>query len=101
MEEGTVAWRELLAAAERTLADGGAATAAIDARRIVEEAAGVEPSEFRAVLDEPATVRGVARLDAMVARRAAGEPLQYVVGRWGFRSCLLYTSDAADDSALV
>jgi release factor glutamine methyltransferase len=97
VEEGTVAWRELLAAAERTLADGGAATAAIDARRIVEEAAGVEPSEFRAVLDEPATVRGVARLDAMVARRAAGEPLQYVVGRWGFRSLDL----AVDRRALI
>ena len=37
-------------------------------------------------LDEPATRRGVAFLDAMVARRATGEPLQYVVGRWGFRT---------------
>jgi len=27
----------------------------------------------------------VARLDAMVARRRAGEPLQYVLGAWGFR----------------
>lgn len=36
--------------------------------------------------DEPASQRGVAFLDAMVARRAAGEPLQYVVGRWGFRT---------------
>ena len=30
-------------------------------------------------------VRGVAALDAMVGRRIGGEPLQYVVGRWGFR----------------
>jgi release factor glutamine methyltransferase len=28
----------------------------------------------------------VARLDAMVARRRAGEPLQYVLGSWGFRT---------------
>ncbi len=28
---------------------------------------------------------GVAALDAMVERRLSGEPLQYVVGRWGFR----------------
>ncbi len=37
-------------------------------------------------LDHPATTRGVAAVDGMVARRAAGEPLQYVLGRWGFRS---------------
>lgn len=30
-------------------------------------------------------MRGVAALDAMVHRRRRGEPLQYVVGRWGFR----------------
>jgi len=29
--------------------------------------------------------RSLAFFDAMVARRAAGEPLQYVVGSWGFR----------------
>jgi release factor glutamine methyltransferase len=37
------------------------------------------------VLDEPATERTVAHLDAMVARCRAGEPLAYVLGRWGFR----------------
>lgn len=37
-------------------------------------------------LEEPATQRAVAYLDGMVARRQAGEPLQYVLGRWGFRS---------------
>jgi release factor glutamine methyltransferase len=26
------------------------------------------------------------RFDALVARRAAGEPLQYVIGQWGFRT---------------
>jgi release factor glutamine methyltransferase len=37
------------------------------------------------VLDEPATHRMVAHLDAMVERHRAGEPLAYVLGRWGFR----------------
>ena len=37
------------------------------------------------VLDEPATQRMVAHLDAMLARHAAGEPLAYVLGRWSFR----------------
>jgi release factor glutamine methyltransferase len=57
----------------------------IDARRIVEQASGFEGSEFHQSLGRPATVRGVTALDAMVERRLGGEPLQYVVGRWGFR----------------
>jgi len=78
--EGTVRWRELLAEGRRRL--GGPA----DARRIVEEAAGVPPAELLLVLDDPVTERGMARFDDMVARREAGEPLQYVLGHWGFRS---------------
>ena len=37
-------------------------------------------------MDEPATEREVRFVDEMVLRRAAGEPLQYVLGRWGFRT---------------
>lgn len=84
-EEGTVSWGELLAEAAARLERSGSESAEIDARRIVEEASGVEPSEFHGVLASPATVRGVASFDKMVARRELGEPLQYVVGRWGFR----------------
>jgi release factor glutamine methyltransferase len=36
-------------------------------------------------LAQPAPVRARSYFEQMVARRAAGEPLQYVVGRWGFR----------------
>lgn len=35
--------------------------------------------------DEVVTVRAQRYFESMVERRAAGEPLQYVVGRWGFR----------------
>ena len=84
-EEGTVCWAELLAETTARLERAGSESAASDARRIVEEASGAEPSEFHTVLASPATVRGVASLDSMVARRERGEPLQYVVGRWGFR----------------
>ena len=34
----------------------------------------------------PRHERAVARLDAMVARRLEGEPLQYVLGHWSFRT---------------
>jgi release factor glutamine methyltransferase len=56
-----------------------------EARWLCEVAVGVDGAELDAVLDEPATVRTVAHLDAMVARCRAGEPLQYVLGRWAFR----------------
>ena len=40
----------------------------------------------RSVLAEPVPARaGTPTSDQMVERRAAGEPLQYVLGRWGFR----------------
>ncbi|CAN5713659.1 hypothetical protein BH20ACT2_BH20ACT2_11520 [soil metagenome] len=84
--EETVSWRELLAEAIGRLSAVGTPSPEIDARRIVEQASGHEGATSHLALDRPATVRGVAALDAMVARRAQGEPLQYVLGRWGFRT---------------
>ncbi|HSS08616.1 MAG TPA: HemK/PrmC family methyltransferase [Acidimicrobiales bacterium] len=55
---------------------------AIEARRIVEEAAS---DPWPRLLDEPVSRRAAAYFEQMVARRAGGEPLQYVLGRWGFR----------------
>ena len=53
------------------------------ARWLCEEASGAD--ELAASLDEPATERMVAHLDAMVDRYLAGEPLAYVLGHWSFR----------------
>jgi release factor glutamine methyltransferase len=62
--------------------DGGAGVAPHEARFIVEEAIGAAPGGARpAVVPAPA----VARARAMAARRAAGEPLQYIFGHWPFR----------------
>ncbi len=55
------------------------------ARWLCEVASGCSGAEFLAELDRPATARMMAHLDAMLARARAGEPLQYVLGRWGFR----------------
>ncbi|MDQ1444441.1 MAG: release factor glutamine methyltransferase [Acidimicrobiaceae bacterium] len=77
-------WRELLD--EATVRLGSK----VDARRIVERAGGFEGADFHAGLDEPVSTRALAFFDSMVERRAAGEPLQYVVGAWGFRSLDLY-----------
>ncbi len=84
-DSGTVTWSTLVAEATRRFRQVGLESPEVDARRVVEEITGVEPRAFHTVLDESAMVRGVARFDALVARREAGEPLQYVLGRWGFR----------------
>ncbi|MDQ1440786.1 MAG: release factor glutamine methyltransferase, partial [Acidimicrobiaceae bacterium] len=54
----------------------------VEARWIVEEAAS---GAWPLLLDEPVSERAQRYFDQMVGRRAAGEPLQYVLGRWGFR----------------
>lgn len=86
----TVAWAEVLSGAARDLAAAGVLNAAREARWMVEEASGYEGAELEAHLEVPATQRTLARLDAMVQRRVAGEPLQYVLGSWAFRALDLF-----------
>jgi release factor glutamine methyltransferase len=88
-EAAGVRWRELLAEAEAALA-GRVPSPGVDARRIVEEASGFEGAALHAGLDQEASELGVARFDRMLARRVAGEPLQYVLGRWSFRHLDLF-----------
>lgn len=83
MEPDPVSWRELLVDATHRLRRLGGAN---DAKRIVEEASGTEGAALALVLDEKVTKGGMHRFDSMVARRAEGEPLQYVLGHWGFRN---------------
>ena len=73
-------WRGLLDEAAAALGDR------TEARRIVEEASGYAGAELTSVLDRRATTRTLAHFDAMVQRRRSGEPLQYVLGGWGFRT---------------
>ena len=85
MTDGTITWREVLA--ETTLRLGAVTSSpAIEARWIVERASGNEGSEHVLALDRPATARAMHFHDLMVERRLRGEPLQYVLGRWGFRT---------------
>jgi release factor glutamine methyltransferase len=80
----TISWRTLLNEATERLGS------ASDARRIVERASGYEGAAHVLHLDDPATVRSLAHFDAMVKRRGAGEPLQYVLGAWAFRTLDLF-----------
>ena len=83
-------WRELLDEATERLTATGMDSAGVEARRIVTAAAGCDDTDWAAVLSRPATRRGVASFDSMLARRVAGEPLQYVLGSWGFRTLDLF-----------
>jgi release factor glutamine methyltransferase len=85
-----VAWRVLLTRATQRLSRAGVASPASDARRIVEQASGWDGAELGLHLDDPATVLTARSFGAMLERRAAGEPLQYVLGRWGFRTLDLF-----------
>ena len=82
----TVSWRDLLIEATLAFRAAGLEQAAIDARRVVEQASGADPSELILVLDDPVTERSMSSFELMVRRRSAGEPLQYVLGSWSFRS---------------
>jgi len=82
----TLPWRQLRAEAVARLAEAGIDDPEQEVRWIAERASGRTPAEQVAALDEPATVREVTFVDQMVGRRAVGEPLQYVLGRWAFRT---------------
>ncbi len=85
--DGTVSWAALLTETEGRLdAAGITDNPKVEAKWIIEEVTGAAGADFIAVLDHLATVRGVAKLDALVERRVAGEPIQYVLGHWPFRS---------------
>ncbi len=77
--ESATTWRQVLARARQVLPHRG------DAWRVLERAAGWPRAELIVHLDRPASARSVAHVESMLERRAAGEPLQYVLGQWSFR----------------
>jgi release factor glutamine methyltransferase len=87
--DGTISWAALFDEASARLA-AVATDARVDARRIIEQAGGIEPAEFAALLDELVTARHMVAFDRMIERRLTGEPLQYVLGSWSFRHLDLY-----------
>ena len=77
-------WRTLWADVQAALASS------LESRRIIERTSGYDGAELLLHLDEPVPARAVPFAEAMVQRRAGGEPLQYVLGRWGFRQLDLF-----------
>lgn len=73
-------WAELFAAARDRL---GSET---EARWLVEEVSGYPWPELAIDPGLEPSDRARSRLDSLIERRLAGEPLQYVLGRWPFRT---------------
>ena len=74
-----ITWRDMVENVAETLGDSNAA------RWMCETASGCDGDEFRAIADEWVPERAGLALDSMMRRHLAGEPLQYVLGRWAFR----------------
>lgn len=87
---GTITWSTLIDRTTQRLGPLRLANPAAEARWLVEEVSGLDRAELVAEGERPATRRAVIRLDALISRRLAGEPIQYVLGRWGFRSLDLF-----------
>jgi release factor glutamine methyltransferase len=79
VNDATRSWRSLWVEATEQVGDAN------EARWMCQRASGLDGTEWASSLDEPASHQAVVRLDAMVDRRRAGEPLAYVLGAWGFR----------------
>lgn len=78
-DPAAVPWRQVVSGAAAKLGSPQ------EARWIAETVSGWSPAELLVHDLEPITVGQMSRVDAMVARRLRGEPLQYVLGSWGFR----------------
>ena len=82
--------REAIDEAEARLADAGVETPRVDAEWLVAHVLGVPRSR----LHDGAAVE-TARLEPLLRRREAREPLAYVLGEWGFRRLTLKTDRRA------
>ena len=79
------------------LAAHGSDSPRLDAERLLAKATGLERIELYMQLDRPLTRPELDEARELVRRRGAREPLQYVLGEWGFRRLTL----AVDRRALI
>lgn len=84
--DASVSWRALRDETEARLTAAGLESATREAIWLVEEASGRTYAELALDWHAEATVDQSQRLAAMVERRLRGEPVQYVLGHWAFRS---------------
>lgn len=74
-------WAELLARGTRVLKGAGIDGAGRDARRLLAHALEVEAGRLTLVLPEDVESEAAARFEALIARRAAREPVSHLTGK--------------------
>ena len=79
------------------LIERGSETPRLDAERLLSKALGCERIDLYMALDRPLTPTELDVARALVVRRGSREPLQYVLGEWGFRRLVL----GVDGRALI
>ena len=86
-DEVTVA--RLVDAAETVLAAAGVPTPRVDAELLVGHVTGLSRAELALESSREVSDEERQRVEDLVGRRATREPLQYVLGEWGFRRLTL------------
>jgi release factor glutamine methyltransferase len=81
--------RDALREAEERLANAGVESPRVDAEFLLAHVLGTTRSELHADSRRELTEDEAAELDRLLARRAAREPLAYVLGEWDFRRLTL------------
>jgi release factor glutamine methyltransferase len=80
---------EVLRRSTEHLEQKGSGTPRLDAERLLAHVLGLRRIELYMALDRELTSSELDAARALLARRAAREPLQYVLGEWGFRRLTL------------
>jgi release factor glutamine methyltransferase len=88
---------EVLRRSADDLAEAGSERPRLDAERLLGHAVGLDRIGLYMHLHRPLSAAEVERARGLVARRGAHEPLQYVLGEWGFRRLTL----GVDPRALI
>ena len=79
-EISVATWRQLWRETSDKVADP------VETRWLLEEASGLDASDLLRDLDQSPDLASIARLGRLLERRLSGEPLQHVLGHWGFRT---------------
>jgi release factor glutamine methyltransferase len=82
---------------EARLARAGIETPRVDAEHLLAHALGLDRADLRLASERRVTAGQLEALEGFVGRREAREPLQYVLGEWGFRRLTL----GVDSRALI
>ena len=83
----------LLREGEAALHQQGVPDAAFDARCLLAHCMQIPLPQLRLYAQDAAETAVQSRFDAMLSRRASGEPLQYILGVWEFYDCTFAVRD--------